>query len=287
MTDLFCLPSPLQAIENDLTKTYGIHLYLKREDLIHPDVPGNKWRKLKYNAERARKENKNTLLTFGGAYSNHIRATAAAGKLLGFNTIGVIRGEEYKSLNKSLQFASDQGMQLFYASREDFRDKKHLPGLDLTNVYVIPEGGANPEGFEGCKEIVREIDIDFDFIVSACGTGTTLAGIASALQAHQQAIGIAVLKHDALGAEIIEKFGISSSSFRIHAYPFGGYAKTTPELIRFIKDFYIEQQVLLDFVYTGKMLYGLFDLIAKGQFAYGSRIIALHTGGVSNANVFA
>jgi 1-aminocyclopropane-1-carboxylate deaminase len=285
MNELFQLPTPLQKIENDLTRLHKINLFLKRDDLIHPDIPGNKWRKLKYNVEQALQERKDTILTYGGAFSNHITATAAAGKHLGFKTIGVIRGEAYVPLNKSLQFAKDQGMELFYMDRQSYRNKDFHLDLDLTDIYEVPEGGANELGVKGCKEIVSEIDMDFDFICSACGTGTTLAGIAMDLQAHQKAIGFPVLKGGDFLFEEVRKYGAESFELQT-AYHFGGYAKTSPELIQFIKDFYREHQIMLDYVYTGKMMYGIFDLISKQYFPENSTLVAVHTGGVVNANVF-
>ncbi|MFN8283568.1 MAG: pyridoxal-phosphate dependent enzyme [Chitinophagales bacterium] len=287
---MFQLPSPLQKIENEFTKQFNINLFIKRDDLIHPEISGNKWRKLKYNIEHAKQENKDTILTFGGAYSNHITATAAAGKFFDLKTIGIIRGEEHQPLNKSLQFAKDCGMQLIYLDRENYRNKNIdslLTTYDSRLTYILPEGGANELALRGCAEMVNEINTDFDFICCACGTGTTIAGIASNLQPHQKAIGIVVLKHDKLLNEIKEKFPKLKSEIIIHQYDFGGYAKTTPELIQFIKDFYNEHQILLDYVYTGKMMFGIFDLMAKNYFPENSTIIAVHTGGVMNANVFA
>ncbi len=318
MADIFNLPSPLQKIETELTRQYKINLFIKRDDLIHPQISGNKWRKLKYNIEQTTRENKNTILTFGGAYSNHITATAAAGKHLGLKTIGIIRGEEHFPLNKSLQFAKDCGMQLMYVDRKTYRNKNisdlrsMISDFDESNTYILPEGGANELALKGCAEIVDEIssqlkkiieadilcaqikkikethkvDINFDYICCACGTGTTIAGIASNLKPNQKAIGIAVLKHDKLEEDILRKYSIHNSKLTIQNYPFNGYAKTTPELIQFIKDFYNEHKILLDYVYTGKMMYGILDLISKNYFPENSTVIAVHTGGVMNANVF-
>lgn len=286
---MFQLPSPLQKIENELTQQFKINLYLKRDDLIHPEISGNKWRKLKYNIAKAKQEHKTTLLTFGGAFSNHITATAAAGKYFNFKTVGIIRGEEHQPLNKSLQFAKDCGMQLIYLDRENYRNKNldlQLTTYDSRLTYILPEGGANELALKGCAEIVDELEINFDYICCACGTGTTIAGIASNLKVHQKAIGIAVLKHDKLQEEIVERNPILNSQISIHNYHFGAYAKTTPELIQFIKTFYKEQQILLDYVYTGKMMYGIFDLISNNYFPENSTIVAVHTGGVRNANVF-
>jgi 1-aminocyclopropane-1-carboxylate deaminase len=296
MKEVLILPSPLSKIENELTIKFNINLFLKRDDLIHPEISGNKWRKLKYNLQKAHQENKKCILTFGGAYSNHITATAKACELSGLKSIGIIRGEKQETLNKSLQFASDCGMELMYLDRENYRDKENydlrfmISDYKISNVYILPEGGANELALKGCAEITDEIKNEnlqvFDFICCACGTGTTLAGIASNLNSHQKAIGFAVLKHKNLSQEITEKFKTEVTSINIHHYPFGGYAKTTPELIQFIKNFYNDHQILLDYVYTGKMMYGIFDLISKGYFPEYSTIIAVHTGGVMNANVF-
>jgi 1-aminocyclopropane-1-carboxylate deaminase len=291
MTDSLLLPSPLQKIENVITRQFGIRLYVKRDDLIHPEITGNKWRKLKYNIEAAHAQKKKTLLTFGGTFSNHITATAAAGKWLGFKTIGVIRGEAHQPLNNSLRFASDCGMELYYVSREAYKNRDlqaivQQHPIDGGSLYIIPEGGANEYGMQGCREIVQEINIPFDYICCACGTGTTIAGMVSALLPNQKAIGIAVLRNNRLKEEITERFNLHDVSLKIVEYAFNGYAKTTPELLAFIRKFYHDHDIRLDYVYTAKMLYGLFDLISKGAFARGTTIVAVHTGGVANASVF-
>lgn len=288
---MFLLPTPLNKITNVITEKYKINLFLKRDDLIHPEISGNKWRKLKYNIEEVKMQGKTSILTFGGAFSNHITATAAAGKYTGLKTIGIIRGEEHFPLNNSLQFAENCGMHLYYLDRYNYRNKNYSSIVkqltsSVQDIYTLPEGGANQLALKGCAEIVSEINIDFDYIVSACGTGTTLAGMASNLQPHQKAIGIVVLKHDKLTEEIQHKFGIQHSSLSIQPYAFGGYAKTTPALINFINDFHKQHSILLDYVYTGKMMYAIFDLISQGYFPENSTIIAIHTGGVMNANIF-
>ena len=288
---MFQLPTVLQKIENDLTRKNNIHLFIKRDDLIHPEISGNKWRKLKYNFEYAKQNKLNTILTLGGAFSNHITATAKACEVLGFKSIGIIRGEEYLPLNKSLQFAKDCGMQLFYLDRENYKTKTLTAQINneidfnSNDIYIIPEGGANSLATKGCAEIVDEIDIDFDYIACACGTGTTLAGIANNLQAHQKAIGFPVLKNGALLYDEIRIFSTNDVHLATD-YHFGGYAKSTPKLLQFIKDFYTKHNILLDYVYTGKMLYGIFDLIEKNYFPENSTIITIHTGGVMTANVF-
>ena len=291
MTNVFQLPSRLDKITNELTHNHSVNLFIKRDDLIHPEISGNKWRKLKYNIAQAKQDNKSTILTFGGAFSNHITATAKACEVFGFKSIGIIRGEAYSHLNKSLQFAKDCGMELIYLDREKYRSKNisdfrfQILDFDEINTYILPEGGANELAVIGCSEIVSEIDIDFDYICCASGTGTTIAGIASNLQPHQQAIGFPVLKGGEFLYDEIKKL-INVECLLMTEYHFGGYAKITPELIKFIKEFHQEHQILLDYVYTGKLLFGIFDLISKNYFPENATIIAVHTGGVMNANVF-
>ena len=266
-------------------------MHIKREDLVDYELGGNKWRKMKYNLEAAAQQNHHTLLTFGGAYSNHIYATAAAGKRLGFRSIGIIRGEAYEQLNPTLQFASDCGMQLEYVDRSTYRNKTSEEFIVSLNdkygrFYLVPEGGSNVLALSGCAEIVEEINQEFDFICSACGTGATLAGIIHGLKAEQKAIGFPVLKGGDFLTDEIQYFlkqanSASTAHWQLHTdYHFGGYAKTTPELWDFIEQFKKDFNVPLDGVYTGKMFYGLFDLIKKGFFPEGSRIIAVHTGGL-------
>lgn len=289
MGTVFQLPTPLQQIENELTRKYGVSLFLKRDDLIHPQVSGNKWRKLKYHLEDARQQGKDTILTVGGAYSNHITATAAAAKILGFNAIGIIRGDELnEGSNPSLQYAAEQGMRLIFADRlsyakryeADFRERAIAQfKLDEAAIYYVPEGGATELGRTGCAEIVDEIDIDFKYIACACGTGTTISGIAQKLKPGQQALGIVVLNAESTLSVL------RSSNLILHSYPFGGYAKANHFLLNFIKKFQAEQRIELDYVYTGKMLFGIFDLMQEGYFPAGSTVIAVHTGGVMNARV--
>lgn len=266
-------------------------MHIKREDLADPYFGGNKWRKLKYNLIQAKAQHNNTLLTFGGAWSNHIYATAAAGKYFGFKTIGIIRGEAHDRLNPTLQFARDCGMQLEYVNRQTYRTKN---SKEFTNelhqrygdFYLLPEGGSNLLALKGCAEIVDDINIPFDIITTACGTGATLAGIITALSPNQQAIGFAVLK----GADFLDKevsrMLINSGYRSAHNwhieknYHFGGYARSKAELLTFIRQFKSDFDIELDAVYTGKMLYGLFDLISNNTFARGTRIIAVHTGGL-------
>lgn len=288
---------PLQAIIHPNIKEYGMNLFMLRTDLNHPTISGNKLYKLKYNIEEAKKLNKQTVLTFGGAFSNHIAATAAAGKEFNLKTIGIIRGDELPELNPTLKLAKKNGMHLHFVSRELYRDKEALykyveKQFFHENFYLIPEGGSNELGILGCKEITDSIKIDFDTICCACGTGATLAGIIMSLKPEQKAIGFQILKANGYikteaenllnnftqrrteRKEKIENWEINED------YHFGGYAKTTPELISFISDFERETTIPLEPIYTGKMMYGLFELIKQNYFKKGETIIALHTGGL-------
>jgi 1-aminocyclopropane-1-carboxylate deaminase len=268
----------------------GVRVWLKRDDLIHPELPGNKWRKLKFNVAAAGEQGHKTLLTFGGAYSNHIRAVAAAGSIFGFSTIGVIRGEEHLPLNSSLAFAVERGMRLAYLDRETYR-RKHEPAVvdelrhEWGDFYLVPEGGSNALGVQGCIEIAAEIDLDFQTICCPVGTGGTLAGIAGGLLDGQSALGISVLKGAvSLDHEVIElqraAFGTAPvGDWRIeHRFHFGGYAKTKPELQAFIDDFAGRHGITLDRVYTAKMMFGVLTLAQEGYFPAGSDVVAVITG---------
>ena len=270
---------PLQKIEAAFLKEKEISLYVLRLDLVHPHISGNKWFKLRYNLEEARKQGKKTLVTFGGAYSNHIIATAAAGKEFGFKTIGIIRGEELNENDNSvLQFAKYCGMELRFVSREEYR-KKEFNIKD--EYYLIPEGGTNDLAVKGCSEIISLIDIPFDYISCAVGTGGTIAGIISSLNENQKAIGFPVLKGGEFLTNEIEKLVPSKTNFELQTeYHFGGYAKKNEELQNFISDFKLNQNIPLDFVYTGKMMFGVFDLIKRNYFQKGATIVAVHTGGL-------
>lgn len=285
------MDAPLQQIISPLLQVSQLELWVKREDLLHPGIPGNKWRKLKYNLQEAKSQQKNTLLTFGGAYSNHIAAVAAAGKKFNFKTIGIIRGEEHLPLNPTLAFAISHGMELQYISREQYRHKSDPEFLEklseqYVSPYIIPEGGTNTLAVKGCTEIVQNIGIDFDYICCAAGTGGTLAGIVAGLQGDKKILGFPALKGGEFLQPEIEQLvqNYSHQHFGnwklITDYHFGGYAKVRPELIDFIKDFQNQFHVPLEPVYTGKMFYGIFDLIRKDYFPAGSRIVAIHTGGL-------
>lgn len=283
------LPSPLEKLIDSRLQDAGVILYLKRDDLINPDIPGNKWRKLHLNIEEVKKQNYHTLLTFGGAYSNHLRAVAAAGKLFGFTTIGLVRGEEHSPLNWSLQYATNRGMQLHYVSREAYRHKTETEFIAawqnrFGNFYLLPEGGSNALAVRGCAEIPAEISTAFTTICCPVGTGGTLAGIAAGLKPGQKAIGFSALKGgDFLRKDVEqlqrETYGNTTNNWEIETnYHFDGFAKNPPELQEFIAAFSQEHHVLLERIYVAKMLFGIFDMIKKGRFNPGSVIVAVITG---------
>ncbi len=283
------LPSPLAELHDDRLGRRGVRLYLKRDDLIHPELTGNKWRKLRYNLDAAKEEGQSQLLTFGGAFSNHISATAAAGYYFGFETVGVIRGEPYAPLNDTLAFAVSRGMELMYLDRETYRRKAEPDVIDSLqktygDFYLLPEGGSNAHAVRGCAELPDEIAIDFDVLCCACGTGGTLAGIAHGLREGQRAIGFSALKGgDFLNGDVAQlqqmTFGQASDNWTIDTeFHFGGFAKRKPELDAFIADFQARHEIKLDRVYVAKMLYGVFSLVERGTFAPGATLVAVVTG---------
>ena len=289
-------PPLIQQINSDIGTNAGVELYVLRLDIMHPQINGNKWFKLKYNLVEAKERNLSTILTFGGAYSNHIYATAAAGNLFGFRTIGVIRGEENIPLNPTLEFAVAQGMELVYIDRQTYK-KRHTEELQnqlkqqFGEVFIIPEGGCNLNGMRGCIEILQTVK-GFNTICLACGTGTTLAGMTLSLSPEQKVIGFPVLKGGDFLKEDINNLltsylnsGLPASvnsptSWQLVSdYHFGGYAKVNNELKLFCQDFQAQHDIPLDYIYTGKMFYGVMDLIAKGFFKSES-LLLIHTGGL-------
>lgn len=271
----------------DVPNNFGIEVYVKREDVLHSEISGNKFRKLKYNLIEARDLGFTKLLTFGGAYSNHIAAVAAAGKEFGFETIGIIRGEELQEKyleNPTLKKASENGMQFEFVTRTQYRDKNNAAFLDqlkekFGDFYLIPEGGTNELAVNGCKEILTDDDKMFDFICCAVGTGGTISGIINSLKPHQKAIGFPALKGDFL-TEDIQKYAENSQWNLVTDYHFGGYAKLNDELKQFMKQFFKKYLISLDPVYTSKTFFGVIDLISKGYFKPDSKILIIHTGGL-------
>ena len=273
-----------QKISYPLLKEKEIQLFIKRIDLIHPFISGNKYYKLKYNLLEAEKQKKNTILTFGGAYSNHIEATAFEAKEKGFKSIGIIRGEETMPLNDTLSFAKENGMQIHYVSREEYR-QKHTDSFinrlkeKFSDFYLVPEGGTNQLAIKGTQEILDKNDTQ-DFICSAIGTGGTISGIINSVSNKQKVLGFPAIK----GSEDLEKdircWSNKQNWKLITDYHFGGYAKISEDLIQFIMDFHHKQNISLDAIYTGKMMLGIFDLIKTDFFPKGSSVLAIHTGGL-------
>jgi 1-aminocyclopropane-1-carboxylate deaminase len=268
------LPSPVEPLVDDRLDGTGIQILLKRDDLIHPDFPGNKWRKLKYNLAAG------PLLTFGGAYSNHLQATAAAGHYFGRETIGVVRGEEHRPLNPVLTKAAGFGMRLVYVDRADYRRTSDADFIDrlhdrFGDFHLIPEGGADPAALRGTAELVDEIDIPFDVLCCACGTGTTLAGAATALGPGRRAVGFPVLKGgDFLAADIRRlqrAYGVPTTNWTLcTGYHFGGFARRTPELDAFVADFHERHGIRLDPVYEAKMMFALLSSASSASSASSS-----------------
>ncbi|RZK23440.1 MAG: 1-aminocyclopropane-1-carboxylate deaminase/D-cysteine desulfhydrase [Hymenobacter sp.] len=289
-------PALLQPIPHPVAIRRGVRLLLWRDDLRHPTLPGNKARKLKYNLQAARQQNYTRLLTFGGAYSNHLAAVAAAGGLFGFETIGLVRGEQHLPLNPTLARCAAGGMQLHYLDRPTYRRRAEPAFLteiqqQFGHPYLLPEGGTNALALRGVAELIPELrqHTDFDAVAVAVGTGGTLAGLAVGLaEAHYpaRAVGVAALKGgDFLPADIAAlthaATGQAPPSYELHlGYHFGGYAKLPSALRAFIQQFGADFGVLLDPIYTGKLLFGVLDLIEKGHFGPGSTVVAVHTGGL-------
>jgi len=279
------LQSPNEIVRFSSIK--DVELFIKREDKLHPHISGNKYRKLKYNLSAAKEQKKDTLLTFGGAYSNHIAATAAAGMEFGFKTIGIIRGEELIdkiSENATLSFAQQCGMQFKFVARSAYRDKNSPSFLtalenEFGNFYKLPEGGTNNLAIKGCEEILTEEDKIFDYVCVAVGTGGTITGLINTAKSHQKVLGFPALKGDFLREEI-RSFTTKAYWQLILDYHFGGYGKINSDLITFINQFKEETGIPLDPIYTGKLLFGLVDLISNNYFIKGSKILAIHTGGL-------
>ena len=294
---MFTLPSPLQKINHHICSEFNIDLYIKRDDLIHPEVSGNKWRKLKFNIEKFKQNKYNSILTFGGAFSNHIAATAKAGQILNISTIGIIRGDElHNNSNETLKIASENGMKLVFVSREKYKERyERMYHEELRaqygNVLIVDEGGANYHGVLGCAEILKEIDFEPDYVYTASGTGTTAAGlILSSL--HSKVVSVPVFKNGSFIKDevqnLLKQFQLSSldlndkmNNFSMHLEAhFGGYGKYNQTLIDFINLFYDESFIKLDQIYTAKMMFALLNDIQSGKVKSGTTVVALHTGGL-------
>jgi 1-aminocyclopropane-1-carboxylate deaminase len=280
----FEISSPLEEISDPLFTAKGLRVFIKRDDMIHPFISGNKFRKLKYNLEKARSLQQDHLVTFGGAYSNHLVATACAGARFGFRTTGFVRGEPVS--NTSLMLCNLFGMELRFISREQYRNKRDVFesafGKDPA-AFFLDEGGAGTDGVRGCAELINELPDNFDHIFCAAGTGTTAAGLLKGLQSRMPACRlhvVPVLKNGQFIRDEICRY-LDPAEMELHPdYHFGGYARSTPELLEFLRKFASNTGILLDQVYTGKMGYAAYDLIGKDSFPTGSRILLIHTGGL-------
>ncbi|MER7759385.1 pyridoxal-phosphate dependent enzyme [Streptomyces sp. NPDC097619] len=287
------LPSPVRELDDPLFARHGVRLLLKRDDLVHPEIPGNKWRKLGPNLRAAAAGGHRELVTFGGAWSNHLRATAAAGRLLDFATIGIVRGEELadRPLNDSLARCVADGMRLSFVTRSAYRTKSApegrdalLAGAGALGAYVVPEGGSNTAAVRGCAELGRELaGTDAGVVALACGTGGTLAGLSAGLGPGQRALGVSVLKGSFLAAEIrsfqTAAFGAPLPNWTLEErFHHGGFARSTPELLRFAEGFEDRHGIPLERVYVAKLLHALAELTAAGEFPAGTTLAAVLTG---------
>ena len=275
---------------DQIIKYKNVEITIRRDDLLHPLISGNKFRKLKYNIQEAQNNNFKGLITFGGAYSNHILATAAAAKEYNFKCIGIIRGDELKDNyreNPTLKFAEELGMQFIFVSREEYKERNtefynnHL-SLIYPDYYIVPEGGTNSLAVKGCEEIITTTDSMYNFICCATGTGGTISGIINSLHQNQKALSFPVLKDQSLHSTIksLIKYPEKENWDIVDTYHFNGYGKVNDELIKFINQFFNTFDIPLDPVYTGKLFYGIFDMIDHKIFNPNDKILAIHTGGL-------
>ena len=274
------------TIQDQVLNLHGVQVSLRRLDLVHPQISGNKFFKLKYNFLEAQQQGYRKILTFGGAYSNHIAATSYAAQQFGFQSIGIIRGEELKTkaLNPTLASATQFGMQLHFVSREDYRRKQNPNYLaqlqqQFPDCYIIPEGGTNDLAIRGCTEILKPSDQQFDLICCAVGTGGTMTGLIEASLPQQQILGFSALKGLFLNDDVAQLTHKRNWKI-IDTYCCGGYAKTTPELLQFMQDFEAMHDIPLEQVYTAKMMLGIEHMILQGEISPEQRVLALHTGGL-------
>ncbi|MEQ8581921.1 MAG: pyridoxal-phosphate dependent enzyme [Marinoscillum sp.] len=282
------IPSPIEQIHEPLFEEKGLKVWIKRDDLIHPHIMGNKWRKLKYNILHARETHRTGIVTFGGAYSNHIAATAAACAANQLESVGIIRGDELSpGSNPTLRFASDQGMKLRFVSRSDYRHlKENQDQLQMTypDYLILPEGGTNQLAIRGCQEIWKEIDQPFDYVVTSVGTGGTMAGLLKEMSGKSKLIGISALKGNFIHSEfkkMLQHHDIPFENYELlDQWHFGGYGKVSDDLVAFINDTKKKINVLFDPIYTAKMYFAVTKLIETNYFPPNSKIVLIHTGGI-------
>ncbi len=286
--------SKIQRISH--TDFDSIELFIKRDDQIDDNLSGNKLYKLIYNLERARSLGYMSILTLGGAYSNHIAATASMCHSAGFQSIGIIRGERPKNINPTLAYAKKCGMRLQFISREDYRKKDEKEQIEETKLqhpdsFLIPEGGSNLLGILGAKRMVDERTNDFDYIITAIGTGTTFAGLVKAAKPEQCIVGIPIHKHDRIIDDILKiypsfQLQMQSKARIVNGYHCGGYAKWDISLVNFIGDFYSQTKIKLDPIYTGKAMMAIKDLVKTNRIEPNSKVLFIHTGGIQGVKGF-
>lgn len=281
------LPSPLQPVHHPLLTRYGVELWCKRDDLIHPTISGNKWRKLDYHLRHATEQGKRHLLSFGGAYSNHIHALAAAGYHAGLRTTGIIRGEADAVSNTTLRDAQRWGMRLLFVDRQSYRrrqDPDWLARFAADDTLIIPEGGSSPLAIPGVAELVGEVPFSPDLWVLPCASGGTLAGLVAGKGAQEQILAIAVLKGGGFIADEVCRLhpaAASTPGWRIALdHHDGGYARFSPALWQWVQDFSATTGLPLEPIYSGKAMWGLFRELAAGRIAPGSKLVFIHTGGM-------
>jgi 1-aminocyclopropane-1-carboxylate deaminase len=283
--------TPEQEIRTTLLHEARVRLSIKREDMNHPNISGNKWWKLKYNLREATRLKKDTILTFGGAYSNHIYATAAAAHEVGLESIGIIRGDEVLPLNETLQFAKSCGMQLRYVSREKYREKNESYFIETLrgqfgDFYLLPEGGSNEFAVQGVAEFTETFKTPYDYLCCSVGTGGTMAGLVRGLSGSKKIIGFSAIRGSEYLYDEVRKLEGRYANWEINGeYHYGGYAKATPDLLHFMEEFERVTGIPLDRIYTGKMMAGIFDLVRRNAFPAGATILAIHTGGLRNPPV--
>lgn len=275
------------TINQSLGEINGYSIFIKREDLLHPVVSGNKFRKLKYIFKEIITNKIPVVITFGGAFSNHLAATAALGNELGVKTIGIVRGQEWRNkINESntLSYCYSKKMDLICVSREAYKKKETSDEIQkylktISNYRLIPEGGTESISVKGCAEILRPIDSKFDVICSSLGTGGTLAGLITASYKKQFILGFNALNSSS-AINLVNYYTKKKNWEIINDFTFGGYGKIKPELINFMNNFYKQYKIPLDPVYTGKMLFAIFELIKKNKWRWGKKILVIHTGGL-------
>ncbi len=282
---------PIEPFNHPLLSQHDVSVHVKRDDLLHSVVSGNKLYKLMLNLEQFKREDKKTLITFGGAYSNHLHATAFMGKSLGIKTVAIVRGEQLIPLNPTLKDCTDWGMTLEPVSRGLYRQKQQAAEIQAIIdkypcPYVVPEGGANRLGVLGAAKMLDGVEQDnLDVVVVACGTGVTMAGIVSACAPHVKVIGMPALKAENWMADEVQGWlntiGCGNRNWALQCrYHFGGYGKTKPELLAFMHEMEVRYNLMLDPIYTGKAFFGLMQMIEQGEIARGSRVLFIHSGGL-------